>query len=47
MQRKETETDGISFVDPASRLARLFYQHAAVACEGAIKLCALQTLQKQ
>ena len=28
--------DYISFVYSASRLVRLFYQHAAVACEGAI-----------
>ena len=37
MQRKETEIDKISLVYPASRLVRLFYQHAAVACEGAIE----------
>ena len=37
MQRKETaKTDRISLVYPASRLVRLFYQHDAMACEGAI-----------
>ena len=37
MQRKETaKTDRISLVYPASRLVKLFYQHDAMACEGAI-----------
>ena len=36
MQEKETETNRVSLVYPASRLVRLFYLHAAVASEGAI-----------